>query len=99
MAKLVERFICPVCKRHSTNEPEALKCRNSHAVIKEVWAVSEQYKEPWKNKACNVAHYGEERALFEADLPDDIAKRKQKIAELIDTDPEKCRRLGYTQKS
>ena len=93
MAKIVERFICPVCKRYSDTPEEAIKCRNSHAPIKELWAESKS------GKACLVAYYGEERALFEAELPDNIDARKQKLAEWINKDPEKCRRLGYTLNS
>ena len=89
MAKLKEYFICPVCKKAGDTAEEAIKCRNSHPPIKEVWA------ESLGGQACNVGYYGEERALFEADLPDDIIKRKQKIAELLKSDPERCRRLGY----
>lgn len=93
MAKIVTRYICPVCKKAGETQAEAIRCRNSHPPIEELWA------EGRGGKACNVAYFGEKRALFEADLPDDIMKRKQKLAELFESDPEKCRRLGYTLNS
>ena len=93
MAKLVERFYCPVCKKYAETEPEAIICRISHAVIRKVWA------ETKAGKACDVSYFGEERALFEAELPDGIDARRKRLAELIQNDPERCRRLGYTLNS
>jgi hypothetical protein len=89
MAKIVEDFICPSCNQRWQTYAEALKCRNSHPPIKQAWA------EGIGGKRCLVSYFGEEKALFEADLPDYIEKRKKRLKKLFEEDPEKCKRLGY----
>lgn len=91
MARIIKFFVCPVCKRRYDTCNEAMSCKNQHPIIIEDWA------EGKGRKRVKVGGDGRtmEQALFEADLPDDIKERAQRLCVLWNIDPEKLIKLGY----
>ncbi len=73
MAHLETWWKCPGCHRHWDTRREAEQCAATH-VHSEQWAVG-------KYKAVKVSYRGQDWALREADLSDDIEERKRQLAE------------------
>ncbi len=73
---------CPVCKKLFSTATEAVKCRNTHTIPAETWAVGRGGKgvRVFENVAPD-SMYGLNWALREADLSDFIEERKRQLSE------------------
>jgi hypothetical protein len=82
MAHIETWYRCPVCNVSYDSQHDAIKCRNSHPVKEERWAVGKGGKAVriFENWALDTMH-GVIGALREADLSDDIEERKRQLAE------------------
>jgi hypothetical protein len=82
MAYIEIRYCCPICKAAHSEYIEAVRCRNKHDIIVERWAVGKHKKvrifENHHKDSCN----GENGALKEADLSDNIHERRKQLEEL-----------------
>lgn len=82
MARIETRHRCPVCKRQHSKQSEAIKCRNTHSIIEEKWAVGQGGKAVRIYDNCSVDGYGGLNwALIEAELSDFIEERKTQLEE------------------
>lgn len=82
MAHIETRYCCPICNAAYSEYKEAIRCRNKHGIIVERWAVGKYKKvrifENHHRDSCN----GENGALKEANLSDNIDERKRQLEEL-----------------
>ena len=80
MAQIETWYRCPVCKKAHSNQGEAIKCRNSHLIITEKWAVGKSGKAVRIYDNCSLNGYGGLNwALKEAELSDDIEERRRQL--------------------
>ena len=80
MAHIEIWYRCPTCRVLYSNQNEAFKCRNSHPVIAEKWAVGKGGKAVKINEfASPDGMYGVNWALREADLSDFIEEREKQL--------------------
>lgn len=74
MAYIEIRYCCPVCNKKYAKQNGAIKCRNTHPVLEEKWAVGNG------SKSVRIFNNTEEEwALKEADLSDFIEERKKQL--------------------
>lgn len=82
MAHIEIWYRCPVCNALYDKEPKADKCRNTHPVRAERWAVGKGGKAVRIYDDCTLnGHGGVNWALREADMSDFIEERKRQLEE------------------
>jgi hypothetical protein len=80
MAHVETWYRCPTCDSVWSTFKEAEKCKNSHNVRSEQWAVGAGGKAVRINEHCSVnSMYGLNWALEEANLSDNIHERKKQL--------------------
>lgn len=80
MAYIETWYRCPVCNKSHGKQHEAIKCRDSHPIKSEKWAVGKGGKSVRIYDNCSLNGYGGLNwALKEADLSDLIEERKQQL--------------------
>lgn len=81
MAHVETWYRCPTCRGLWKNRKEAQKCKDSHTVIAEQWAVGKHQSVPiFPNHASNSIH-GVFGAMREADLSPFIKERAKQLEE------------------
>ena len=80
VAHIEIRYCCPVCNRKYAKQSGAIKCRNTHPIVEEKWAVGQGGKSVRIYDNCSEDGYGGLNwALKEADLSDFIEERKKQL--------------------
>jgi hypothetical protein len=83
MARVEIYYRCPACNTLYDSTHAAVKCRNSHAISQETWAVGRNGKSVrFFDHLHPDSMYGRNWALREAELSDYIEERKKQLAEL-----------------
>lgn len=83
MARVEMWYRCPTCQSAYDKMGEAAKCKDSHPIKEEKWAVGKSGKSVRIFENCSLhSLHGLLGALKEADLSDDIEERKRQLKEL-----------------
>jgi len=82
MAHIETWYRCPVCSQPYDKQGAAIKCRNSHPIKAERWAVGKGRKMVRIFDSCALNSFGGVNwALREADLSDNIQERAKQLEE------------------
>lgn len=82
MAHIETWYRCPICNVAFDKYIDAVRCRNKHDIITERWAVGKYKSVRIYDNHHKESRYGENGALREADLSDNIHERKRQLEEL-----------------
>lgn len=83
MARIKIYYRCPICNEAFDTEREATRCKNQHPVIIQRWAIGKSGKGVLINDNCSQnGMYGENWALRECELSDNVYERKKQLEEL-----------------